>query len=192
MNTDPKLRKSRRLLTVYIAAITIVCAVFTYGVSSHLVETRERLGTWTPGAICRDVLSGDRLLLVDEFGATNVVRVLGIEAPPTDRGEALTEFARRVGRREDFVLQQGQTAHATLRIWINRRHVKTITPEGFESADKTGATPVYASRQGVDIGRKMLQGGQAVALDMPHPRLEEYRRYEAEARAAGAGIWRAP
>jgi endonuclease YncB( thermonuclease family) len=192
MNTDPKLRKSRRLLTVYIAAIILVCALFTYGVSSHLVETRERLGTWTPGAICRDVLSGDRILLVDESGTTNLVQVLGIEAPPVASGQALTDFARRVGRREDFVLQQGQTAHSTLRVWINRRHVKTTVPEGFETAEANGAILAYASRQGVDIGRKMLQGGQAVALDIPHPRLEEYRQYEAEAQAAGAGLWRAP
>lgn len=192
MSTNPELRKSRRLLTLYIGAVTLVCALFTYGISSHLTQTRERLDDWSPGAICREVLAGDRILLVDEAGATNILQVLGIQAPPSEPGPALTEFARQVGRREDFVLQQGRSAQATVQVWLNRRHIRLDTPEGFEAPDEEGVIRAYASRQGVDIGRKMLQGGQAVAVDMPHPRLEEYRRYEAEAQAAGAGLWRNP
>ncbi len=192
MQPDPNVRKSRRLLTAYIAAITLVCALFTYGVSSHLVQTRERLDGWSPGSICRDVLSGDRLVLEDEDGAMQIVQVLGIQAPPVERGDMLTEFAEQIGRREDFVIQQGRSAKSTLLVWVNRRHIKLEIPEGFEEADEEGVIRAYASRQGVDIGRKMLQGGQAIALDFPHPRLEAYRAYEAEARAADAGIWRAP
>ena len=50
----------------------------------------------------------------------------------------------------------------------------------------------YVSVFGVDVGRKLLQGGQAMASREPHPRLEEYLACEAEAKAKARGIWRTP
>lgn len=183
-------QSGRRWLTAYIAAVAAVCAVFTYGVSSHLVKTRKQLATWSPGAICEAVLPGDQLLLVDEHGRTNRVQLLGIQSPPTERGPALEQMARDLGMREEFVLQQGRVAQSALLIWVNQRHVQVSVPEAFRLPDPAELQLGYASRQGVDLGRKMLQQGQARALHLPHPRLDEYLAFEQEARAAKLGLWR--
>jgi len=193
METTPQLkqRRSRILLTLFILCVIATCGLLTVGVSSRLEATREKTSDWHAGYHCIDVIRGD-LIRVTADGMTNLVQILGMACPSTSRDRQASVMAAERHMPEDRVVEHGITAQKTLKAWINKRRVNLVSPDGSEAApSKDGVFYAYASVFGVDIGRKMIQGGQAFATSEEHPRLDEYLGYEEEARRDGLGLWHA-
>lgn len=68
-----------------------------------------------------------------------------------------------------------------------------IPAPGFPDRDRDGQLLRYVRlSDGRDLGAELIRAGYATAdLSLKHPRLEQYKQIEAEARDAGRGIWAA-
>ena len=180
-------RKSRWSLTAFIVAVVCVCGLLTFGVASRLESTRQKTKDWHEGHLCVGVLRGD-LVEVEMEGRTNQVQLLGLHCPPIARDAEATDMAATYGRSEEDLVRLGQVSHKTLKAWVNKRRVHLKTPD---NAPRDGRMQAYMSIYGVDVARKMLQGGQGFAVDVDHPRRDAYAEYEKEAQRAGVGVWHA-
>ncbi len=109
------------------------------------------------------------------------VRLLGIRSPLELRdqlSEALDPD------------QEARVAAGVLRTWIYKRPLKLVPEPEEAERDEQDRLLVYAELYGVDVGKKLVEEGQAGAVNSGHPRAALYRQARAEARAAGKGIWR--
>lgn len=183
-------RGSRILVIAFIGTLVGFCLFFTFGLSPYLKGAAERSDAFNLLGKCLEVAAGDRLL-VEQRGEERWVRLIGIEAPVMEEGPELYAQAERVGRDPEWLLKQGRVTRNTLSAWVYRRGLHIIYPWGEDARDDDGNVWVYAEVAGVDLSRKLLQGGQVYALDVDHPRRDLYAAMEAEAREKQTGIWQA-
>jgi len=135
---------------------------------------------------CMEVASADTIL-IQQAGETRWVRLLGVEAP---RAEGNADQAARLGWTEEEVARAARVSRNTLSAWIYRRGLRVEYPLGEDFTDHQGRPFIYAEVAGLDLSRKLLQGGQVFASDIDHPRRDLYRALEQEARERQLGIWR--
>jgi micrococcal nuclease len=141
-------------------------------------------------ARCIKVLDGDTVR-VRWRGLKEDVRILGIDCPETRRGKKLTEQARSLHLDPDFVLRYGEIAKKTTSSWLLNRSVTLVFPNDEVQRDAFGRLLAYVEEQGVDVGARLLAGGNAFLWDSVHPRRETYLLLEADARKQKKGAWRA-
>lgn len=184
-------RQSRILITVFLGGIVGFCAFFTLGLSPYLKAAAERSDAFHLLGKCVEIPAGD-VLVIEQRGERREIRLIGIEAPRMDGDTKLFEQATRLEREPQWVAQQGQVARNTLAAWIYRRGLHITYPWGEDALDEQGRHWAYAAVAGVDISRKLLQGGQVFAQTPaePHPHAEMYVEMEAQARERALGIWR--
>lgn len=143
----------------------VLAALFVAG----LARWREDRAT-----LVAAVIDGDTLRL----GTDELVRLLGVDAP--EREGPYT-------REEPF----GDEATAFARACAEGRRVRLEF--GPERRDAYGRTLAYVHAGESHLNAELLRHGLARAYRrFPHPRLEEFLRLEAEARAARRGIWSRP
>jgi endonuclease YncB( thermonuclease family) len=187
--TDRKKRlRAKIYITIFFLVLAGLCLGFTVGIAPTLKGVQANAASKIPHWTCEEVLSGDTVR-IKSLTTSQVVRIRGIVAPPREEGPALAEMARTLDFPEQDLLHQGEMARNALSVWIYKRRLDV---EWLEDARETGPDVAtgYISVFGVDVGRKMLQGGQAMAVREDHPRREAYAGYEEEARARERGIWR--
>jgi endonuclease YncB( thermonuclease family) len=183
--SSTRTRRGRIGITVFFLLLVLGSLAGTRYFAPRLQRVQSDHAVAMPVWKCLEVPTGDRITVSDGT-VTNLVHVRGIASPPTQRGRELDAVCAHLGMREEDVIRKGQLAGKALRTWIYRR--KALLAERTENAD--GTWTAYVAVGGVDVGRKMLQNGQAYALDEGHPRMEGYRADEAEARQREIGIWR--
>jgi micrococcal nuclease len=142
-------------------------------------------------ARCVGVLDGDTVR-VEWQGNTEEIRLLGIDCPETRQGKKLQEQAQRRHLKADFVMRYGQIASGTTENWLLNRNLRIVFPSGKVERDSFGRLLAYVEQQGVDIGERLLLGGNAFLWDDVHPRQESYQLFMAEAKRQKKGIWGQP
>jgi endonuclease YncB( thermonuclease family) len=160
-------KQSRWLVIGFLGTLMITCLALTYGVAPYL----RRAAASTQGVVlhrCMEVASAD-ILRVRFDDTEEWIRLVGVTAPT---GE------------------QGRVSRNTLSAWIYRRSLLLVHPFTEPVRDDEGRLRVYAEVAGVDVSKKLLQGGQVYASDEAHPKCEEYKLLESIAREARIGIWR--
>ncbi len=184
-------RKSRIVITVFLGGLVGFCAFFTLGLSPYLKAAAERSDAFHLLGKCVEIPAGD-VLVIEQRGERREIRLIGIEAPRMDGDAELVEQATGLERDPQWVAQQGQVSRNTLAAWIYRRGLHVTYPWGEDALDEQGRHWAYAAVAGVDLSRKLLQGGQVFAkpTDEPHPNAEMYAEMEAQARDRQLGIWR--
>ena len=146
------------------------------------------------------VVDGDTILLLDEQGGEERVRVQGIDTPETHASSKLDrDVARAQGRRSvldrETIRQLSKEAsdHAS-RLLIEGREVR-VTSDG---RDRYGRLVGYIQTtddfdQPFDFGGRMVSDGYAHAYDgggrYPHERMDYYRGLERQAREQRVGLW---
>ena len=181
--------RSQILVTAFflgIAGFTILLLVILIPNISHLRQTK---GDTIPRWKCVEIFTGDRIRVESHDGESHQVHILGISCPPTNRSAAAQAASERLGLPETEAVKRGQVSQKTLYAWINKRLallLPSLTQEDEEWLE------AYVRVGGVDVGRRMLLGGQAYALDTPHGLLAEYQEYEAKAQKEKKGLWRDP
>lgn len=182
--------RAKVYITIFFLVLAGLCLGFTVGIAPMLKGVQEDAASKIPHWTCEEVLTGDTLR-IKSLETSRVVRIHGIVCPPREEGPALTAMAMELGFPDDKLQHQGDMARNALSVWIYKRRLDVEwLPE--TPVAEPDATAGYVSVFGVDVGRKMLRGGQAMALREGHARRDEYVKYEAEAREKGLGIWRTP
>ena len=179
-------QKSKWLISGFLITLVSVSAFLTLGLSPYLKAAAERSDAFDMLGKCMAVESAD-ILLIRQAGEQREVRLLGVEAPSM-AGDP--EQAMRLGLAPELLAREGLVSRNTLAAWVYRRGLRIEYPLGLETTDEEGRPYVYAEIAGVDLARKLLQGGQVVMTDVVHPRLELYLEMQASARERGFGIWR--
>lgn len=178
-------RRGRIGITLFFIGLFAVCLGGTRYLAPRLqrvqAENTEIMPVWK----CLEVPAGNRITVSDGT-VTNRVVVRGIACPPTQRGAELDAVGNQLGMREEDLIRKGQLASNALRTWIYRRKARLEDRE----VNDDGSWTAFVAVGGVDVGRKMLEHGQAFVVEKPHDRLESYRQLEEEARRQEIGIWR--
>lgn len=182
-------RASRVGLTLFLLGIVAFCFLLTFGIAPYLREAAARSDAFSMLGRCMEVRSADTLV-IEQNDERRLVRLVGIEAPRLEGDPLLAAQAQARQVDVHWLARQGQVSRNTLAAWIYRRGLHLTYPFGEDVVDEEGRHLVYAAVAGVDIARKLLQGGQVFASDEEHPRREEYLALEAEGRASQGGLWR--
>ncbi len=175
-------------ITVYFVLLVLLCAVFTFGLSSYLRDTGERTSGQVHLIQCIEVVAGDTMR-VHYRGREEMIRLVGVEAPLTPGHARMREQAERLGREPAEWAEWGRVSRNTLSAWILKRRMRLAFPFGAEARDDDGRLLVYAELYGVDVGAKMLEGGLVFADGADHARLDRYRALEQHARNRQIGLW---
>ncbi len=164
---------------------------FGLGVSTGILLSRPDAETAAPDpnrVECVEVVDGDTIRVLRN-GKKVDVRILGIDCPETRRGSKLSRQAERAELDTDQMLRYGEIAHRTTRNWLKGRTVTLVFPDGEIRRGSFGRLLAYVEQEGVDIGERLLLGGNAFASGEEHPRQQPYRLFEEEARQKGKGFW---
>ena len=180
-----KLRKSRILVTAFLAGSVALCAGLTFYIVPRVEHLRVDAGETIPRWKIVAVPAGDRLALAFE-GQTNVFQLAGVRCPAAGTDAPVSAVARRLGLSEQETIARGVIARKTAQAWLYRRIAR------IERIDDTASPPIaLIFVGGIDVGRKMLQHGQAYTTDLDHPHRESYLKLEARAKKEQIGLWRA-
>jgi endonuclease YncB( thermonuclease family) len=185
-NVSPKQVRAGRIgLTLFFVVLALLCLSGTYLFVPVIRATYDGGGDIIPRWRCIEVLAGDTIRVTDGQ-STNLVYVAGIRSPPPERGKKLDEAVDELKMRDLDLLKKGQVAQKSLYAWINRRRARLAVVEQLEP----GVMTAFVYVGGVDLGRKLLENGQAYVLLLDHPQLARYQDLEAEAQRKSIGLWR--
>jgi len=126
-----------------------------------------------------------------ESDPPQVVRLIGIQAPPMQDGPGVAAFAERVGIDAQTLLSPrsvtkkhyGEIARDALKVYIYKQRIRLSFP------DPAKPDEAHAEANNVDLGMVVLQHGQATVLPVEHEFTEEYRGFEAKAKRQRLGLW---
>ncbi len=117
------------------------------------------------------IYDGDTLEVTFPEGTTEVIRLIGIDAP----------------EKEKCFYEEATAALAVI-----SGATVTLQSKPSEDRDKYHRLLRYIERDGKDVGAKMLRYGFVRAFPwFPHPRIEEYRQLEETAQSEKIGLWKA-
>lgn len=154
-----------------IGAVLVAVAVFTRTPWVWSTQAEEQ---HAGQVVLTRVVDGDTVVVtIDGALEANRVRLLGINAPEADEcfGDRATAALAELARPPVAV------------ILTSDRHQR--------ESDRYGRTLAYVSVGEVDLGEALIRGGHATARHdrPPVSRAGRYASAEAEARAAGRGLW---
>lgn len=181
-------KQSRIVLTLFFVGLVATTAFLTYGLVPRVLSVKRQATDDIPRWKCLEVIAGD-LIRVTSNGETNQVHIAGIVAPPSVRGRALEQLALEHGLPVDELLDRAHISRKSLTTWIYRRTVRVI-PVPEIPASHPDTLEAYVEISGVDVGRKMLENGQAYLSGDDHDRAGIYESHAQSARAAAIGLWR--
>ena len=177
---DPATGRSGRWLVILFYSILFggTAWVTSYSVQSSY-HKRHVQGEFFPHLRCTGII--DPITLeTEKHGQTGSVQFLGV-LRPSQRRELLNGLDPY---RED------QIARHTLQAYLYKRRVR-FHPVDNPGENSPGTLQVgYVELYGIDVGKKLIENGQAFAAEIDHPRKELYLRMEEKARKARKGVWR--
>jgi len=165
-------------LVLLLAGIWSALLVFACTPTETQSESRPS-GLEESGTACHvvRVVDGDTLVVRVE-GREERVRLLGVDTPEMNHGnppaeyfaKRATEFTRRLAERSDVVL---------------------LAEPGHEDRDRYGRLLRYVYLEdGALLNGEIIRQGYGFAYTrFPFARMEEFRRFEREARETGRGLW---
>ena len=176
--------KSRILVTAFLVGSAALCALLTFGIVPRVEHLRVDAGDTIPRWKIVGVPAGDRLALELE-GQTNIFQLAGVQCPAPDADSRQPTVARHLDLSDEETVARGVVARKTMMAWLYRRNARL---ERFD--DSTSPPLAFIHVGGIDVGRKMIQNGQAFTTELEHPYREAYLRLEARAKEDRIGIWR--
>lgn len=147
-------------------------------------------GTQTTALVTR-VIDGDTLAVTTRTGRNETVRVLGIDTPETeDHGNWGNEFAGISD--PSYLTSWGRKASGYTESLVKDKSVTLSTDCQAGGHDRYGRLLAYVGYGGSDLGATLLREGYArVYTEESFGRKTDYLSLQAEAQAAGAGLWSA-
>jgi micrococcal nuclease len=136
------------------------------------------------------VVGGDTILLTNG----ERVRLIGVDTPEVNESKKLCRDAERTGRDIETIKELGKKASEFTKSLVDRKEVRL----GYDQAnayighkDKYGGVLAYVYlKDGTFLNAEIIRQGYGFAYTrFPFQYMEEFRRYEREARENERGLW---
>lgn len=160
---------------VFIAGTGLV----TY-VAVQANRSKTDVGTkFFPHLVCVGI-EDPSTLLAEQDGEPVMLRLAGVATP----SEALDATRSLDPAVEDDI------ARKTLLAYLYKRRIRFHPADGVPVNVQEGLKQGYVELYGVDVGKQLIENGQAAVSGQEHPRREIYLASQEEAKSKKAGIWR--
>ena len=177
---DPATRASGRWLVIIFYSVIFggTALVTAYSVQSSY-HKRHIQGEFFPHLVCTGIID-PVTLEAEKHDVVTPVHFYGVDRP-SDHLDLLNGLD---AEKEDRI-----SIH-TLQAYTFKRRIRFHSIDGLPALDAQGRQQGYVELYGVDVGKKLIENGQAFAGSEEHPRKDLYLRMEAKARDARKGVWR--
>lgn len=168
-------KKTKKQIVSLLIALVISGLGF---LSEHNQQTRQTLGTVTPGNYVVTEFSDGDTITVSMDGQTEKIRMIGVDTPETqDPRKSVQCF--------------GKAASAFTQNLIGNQHVRLETDPESTNRDRYNRLLRYVYLpDGRLVQAEIIKEGYGFAYtSFPFAKSEEFKRYETEARQAGKGLW---
>jgi micrococcal nuclease len=146
-------------------------------------ETRE--------ATVTRVVDGDTVEVRYPDGATDTVRLVGVDTPETHGATDPTEFEgvpdNESGRA--CLADAGERASSALTAWVDGADVTLVVDPETDTRDRYDRLLAYVVHDESNLNYRLVARGHARVYDTAFTRADSFYAAEAEARQAGAGLW---
>ncbi len=137
------------------------------------------------------VVDGDTLLLTNG----ERVRLIGVDTPEVHESKKLYRDAQRTGRDIKTIKALGKRASAFTKSLVDMKEVRLEFDQAnahIGHRDKYGRILAYVYlKDGIFVNAEIVRQGYRFAYTrFPFKYMEEFRRYEREAREDKRGLWR--
>lgn len=117
------------------------------------------------------------------------VRLLGIDTPEKFQSGKLDKDSKKSGQDKKTIQTLGQMASDYVKKLAEGKKVRLVKEPGTDK-DKYGRSLRYVYLEdGTLINAKILQDGYANVYPTPISKIDEFRKYEREAREKKRGLW---
>jgi micrococcal nuclease len=133
------------------------------------------------------VVDGDTFLMSDG----ERVRLLGIDTPEKYESQKLDKDAEISNQDKKTIQKLGEMASDYAKELVEGKKVKLVREPNYQDRDKYGRLLRYVYLEdGTLINAKIIQDGFAQVYDrFPISKLDEFRKYQKEARENNRGLW---
>ncbi len=136
------------------------------------------------------VVDGDTLLLTNG----ERVRLIGVDTPEVHHSEKLDRDAQSTGRDIKTIKALGKKASAFTKSLVDKKEVRLEFDQAnahIKHRDKYGRILAYVYlSDGAFVNAAIIKQGYGLAYTLfPFKYIEEFRRYEREARENEGGLW---
>ncbi|MBS1515980.1 MAG: thermonuclease family protein [Bacteroidetes bacterium] len=138
-----------------------------------------------------DYLVVERVVDGDTFKMANgeKIRLLGIDTPEKFQSNKLDKDAKKSGQDKKTIQTLGQMASDYVKKIAEGKRVRLVKEPGTDK-DKYGRSLRYVYLEdGTLLNAKIIQDGYASVYPTPISKIEEFRKYEREARENKRGLW---
>ncbi|MBW1999262.1 MAG: thermonuclease family protein [Deltaproteobacteria bacterium] len=136
------------------------------------------------------VVDGDTLLLTNG----DRVRLIGVDTPEVHRSKKLYRDAKRTGRDVETIIALGKKASAFTRSIVDKKEIRLEYDQAnahIRHRDRYGRLLAYVYlKDGTFLNAEIIKQGYGFAYTrFPFRYMEDFRRYEREARENRRGLW---
>jgi len=178
---DPTASRTGRWVVILFYSVIFggTAWVTAYSVQSSY-HKRHIQGEFFPHLVCKGILD-PITLKTEKYEEASSVQFVGV-LRPSDRKDLLNGLDPRA---EDRI------ARHTLQAYTYKRRIRFHPAEEGPAHSSDGAQLGYVELYGVDVGKKLIENGQAFAdRNLDHPRRALYVEMERQARDGRKGVWR--
>ena len=191
--------RNRLGVTLFILGVVGFTVIMTFYVGPRVMAMRHEVENRQILYKCRAVLNANTIeVQLRGWEKPNPapyvqVRIAGLDTPPLAGAEDpdLQAWAEARDIPPAHAATMARSAHRTLLAFIRMQNMVLKPADGSElDRDLADGTHAHIFVGGTDVAHKQLiQGLAAHDTQTPHLHMERYAAAEAEARAAGRGIW---
>lgn len=138
-----------------------------------------------------DFIVVERVVDGDTFKMSNGerIRLLGIDTPEKFQSNKLDKDSKKSGQDKKTIQNLGQMASDYVKNMVEGKRVRLVKEPGTDK-DKYGRSLRYVYLEdGTLVNAKIIQDGYANVYPTPISKLDEFRKYEKEARENKRGLW---
>ena len=138
-----------------------------------------------------DFVIVERVVDGDTFKMANgeKIRLLGIDTPEKFQSSKLDKDSKKSGQDKKTLQALGQAASDYVKNLAEGKKVRLVKEPGTDK-DKYGRSLRYVYLEdGTLVNAKIIQDGYANVYPTPISKIEEFRKYEREARENKRGLW---
>ena len=192
-------KKNRIFVTLFLLFMMGFTCLMTFYVGPIMMATRDQVAQDQVLFKCQNVINcGEIEVQMRGWERPNLhpvfdVTFAGLDTPPPGGSEDPDLIAWANARNLDpaFAAKIGESSHKTLLAFIRKQNLFLYREDGTRSSHELQeGSRVHVMVSGTNVNLKQLESGLALHdTSRPHAFFDEYAAAEAQAKAAGKGLW---